>query len=160
MEYRTAPVLWRQASPQATKMVKQKKRPSQGRRLGRLGGSAGRTAPANFILKRGHAASNNKTGIRSSIFPNRYVLDSRIEGHFCAGKPLARLVLYGQHGLDANTHDGHSRDDLKESHDSGGREYQDSNASLTIRGAHAQCAAITSRVEIQARGHPQQETGR
>jgi hypothetical protein len=48
-------------------------------------------------------------------------LDSRsIEGHFCAGKPLARLVSSGQHGLHANTHDGHSRDDLNESHDSGG----------------------------------------
>ncbi len=57
--------------------TKTEKRPSQGRRLGRFGGFAGRTAPANLLLKRGRAASNNKTDIEVSIFPNPRFFNSQ-----------------------------------------------------------------------------------
>jgi hypothetical protein len=41
-----------------------------GRWLRRVGGFAGRAAPANVLPKRRHAASDNKTYIQAWIFPN------------------------------------------------------------------------------------------
>ena len=64
-------ILWRQASLKSAKNCWIKKsEPAKGRRLGRFGGFVGRTAPAHLLLKRRHAASNNRTDIQPSIFPN------------------------------------------------------------------------------------------
>jgi hypothetical protein len=51
-------------------MTEQKKRLSQGRMAETRWSFAGPMAPANVLLKRRHAASDNKTNIQVSIFPN------------------------------------------------------------------------------------------
>ena len=51
------------------------KRLSQGAVAETRGGFAGHAAPANGLLKRRHAASDNKTGIPAPIFPiSRFLL--------------------------------------------------------------------------------------
>jgi hypothetical protein len=51
-------------------LLKWKSVSARGGWLRRVGGFAGRTAPANVLLRRRHAASDNKTNNPRSIFPN------------------------------------------------------------------------------------------
>ena|SRR6202795_3543360 len=58
-------------------MAEEKSVSAKGGWLRRAGGFAGRTAPANVLLKRRYGASDNKTNIQVSIFPNSRFLFSR-----------------------------------------------------------------------------------
>ena len=121
-------------------MIELKKRPSNGRRLGRLGGFAGRTAPANLLLKRGHAASNNETDIPVSIFPTLCFLTLKtvLPASFPRIDDACRLKSSDdQHVFHVSNEAEVSREVLEIFQYSDAREYEVSSKSLAIRSAYA-----------------------
>jgi hypothetical protein len=64
-------------TPSRSSMADEKSVSATGGWLRRAGGFAGRTAPANVLLKRRYGASDNQTNIQVSVFPNSRFLFSR-----------------------------------------------------------------------------------